>query len=1239
MTGPGSDHLSRFLRFFIERPVVVVVVAFIAVVAGVIASPFESDLGLPRDPVPVDALPDLGENQQIVFTEWPGRSPQDVEDQIGYPLSSALMGISGVKTVRSSSMFGFSSIYLIFEEGTEFYWARSRVLEKLASLPMETLPDDVQPTLGPDATGLGQVFWYTLEGHSPDGEPVGGWDLGELRTIQDWQVRQALLSVPGVSEIASVGGFVQEYQIEVDPDALRAHGLTLEQVYAAVRGANLDVGAQTIEINRVEYVVRGVGFLRNVDDIERTVIRLHGERPVTVGQIAHVSVGPAPRRGLLDKAGTEAVGGVVVVRHGANPMAAISAVKEKIAQISPGLPRRQLEDGTISQVTLVPFYDRSGLIQETIGTLDHALRGEILVTIVVVLAMVMHLRSSLLIAGLLPLSVLMCFVAMRRFGVEANIVALSGIAIAIGTLVDMGVVVCENIFRSLRERAPGEDTITVVVSATREVAGAVLTAVTTTVVSFLPVFTMIGAEGKLFRPLAFTKTFALIAALFVALLLIPALARVLFTARRLELPPRVGSWLNRLVLGAAVVTLARFWAPLGETGGLFVNLVFVALLVGGVLAVFVWYRRSYRGLLEWSLQNKGAFLSLPVGVMLLGMLAWLGVGPLTSRLPDPLRESRLVRGAEATFPGLGQEFMPPLDEGSFLFMPTTMPHASIGAAHEILRQQDLAIGSLPEVESVVGKIGRVESALDPAPVSMVETIINYFPEYRRDARGRLPRYRFDDDAVEELRDFEGELVLAPDGRSYRTRGSFLRDEAGHPIESRRGRPWRNWRVALDPGINPGRAAWPGVRNPEDIWDEISRVARVPGSTGAPRLQPIAARQVMLQSGMRAPMGIKVQGPDLESLESFGLRLEELLRELPMVRREAVFADRVVGKPWLEIHPDRDALARYGIPFSRVQQVIETAIGGRVATRTVEGRERYGIRVRYPRELRDDPESIRAILVPAGVGGQVPLGQIATIRITRGPQMIRSENTFLTSYVIFDAQPGLAEVEVIESVRESLDHHIEQGSLVIPAGVSFEFEGTFKDQQRARKTLSVIVPLALVVIFLVLYLQFSSVLTTAMVFSGVFLAWSGGFMLLWLMAQPGFLDFPVFGVSLAEIFHIQPYHLSVAVWVGFLALFGIATDDGVIMATYLDQSFRERRPRTREEVRQATLSAAARRIRPCLMTTATTVLALLPVLSSQGRGADVMVPMALPSIGGMLVVMLTTILVPVLYAAREERGLV
>lgn len=1236
MSGAPDDRFARLLRFFVERPVVVLVLVVLGVLAGLRAAPVGPDFGLPDDPVGVDALPDLGENQQIVFTAWPGRSPQDIEDQIGYPLSAALMGIAGVRTVRSSSMFGFSSIYLIFEEGVEFYWARSRVLEKLASLGDGLLPEGVAPTLGPDATGLGQVFWYTLEGRGQDGQALGGFDLAELRTIQDWQVRQALNSVPGVSEVAAVGGFVQEYVVEVDPDAMRAHGVTLDEVYAAVRGANVEVGAQTIEINQVEYVVRGVGFLRDAQAIESSVVRLHKERPVTIGQVARVSVGPAPRRGLLDKAGLEAVGGVVVVRHGANARATINAVKEKIRQIAPGLPQKTLENGQVSQVTLVPFYDRTGLIDETLGTLGHALRDEILVTLVVVLALVLHLRSSMLIAGSLPLAVLMAFVAMRRFGVEANIVALSGIAIAIGTLVDMGVVVCENIHRRLGERGPGEAATDVVVAATREVATPVLTAVTTTVVSFLPVFSMVGTEGKLFRPLAFTKTFALVAALVIALFVLPACARMLFANRRFELPPRIGRWIHAMVLAVALGVLAHFWSPLGVGRSGVANFLFVALIVGVILVAFRAYQASYARILGWALRNKVAFLSVPVVVVLCGLQVWVGAPAWTAHLPDPLRHTQLVRGIEATFPGLDQEFMPPLDEGSFLYMPATMPHASIGAAREILRQQDLAIRTLPEVETVVGKLGRVESALDPAPVSMVETIINYRPEFRRGPGGEVLRYRYDRATDAVALDFDGNEVFAPDGLAYRVRGSFARDAQGRLIADRRGQPWRDWRRPLDPALNPGRAAWPGIADPDGIWDEIERVARVPGSTSAPRLQPIAARQIMLRSGMRAPMGIKLHGPDLESLERFGEEIESLLKRQPQLRAETVFAERVIGKPWLEIEPDRAALSRYGVAFAQVQGIIETAIGGKVATRTVEGRERFAVRVRYPRELRNDPESIAAILVPTASGEQIPLGQLTSIRITRGPQLIRSEDTFLTSYVTFDAQPGSSATTVVGELSRALDQKIRAGELVVPAGVSFAFEGSFKDEQRARRTLLVIVPVALAVIFLVLYLQFSSVSTTAMVFSGVFLAWSGGFLLLWLYSQSGFADFSVFGASLADVFNVQKTNLSVAVWVGFLALFGIATDDGVIMATYLDSSFRDRNPSNREEVRAATLGAATRRIRPCLMTTATTILALLPVLSSDGRGADVMVPMALPAVGGMLVVILTTLLVPVLYASREER---
>jgi Cu(I)/Ag(I) efflux system membrane protein CusA/SilA len=513
--------MDRLIRFCLENKLVVGLLALVVIGWGIMVAPFDWHLtGLPRDPVPVDAIPDIGENQQIVFSEWPGRSPQDVEDQISYPLTAALLGIPGVKTVRSFSMFGFSIVYVIFEDGIEFYWSRSRLLEKLSSLPVESLPAGVVPRLGPDATALGQVFWYTLEGRDEEGRPAGGWSLEELRSIQDWHVRYALMAAGGVSEVASVGGYVREYQIDVDPDAMRAANVSLSEVVDAVRMANRDVGARSIEVNRVEYVIRGLGFVREIADLENAVVKVHDHVPIYVKNVAHVTEGPAPRRGALDKEGTEAVGGVVVVRYGANPLAVIKNVKAKIAEIAPGMPQKTLSDGTTSRVTVVPFYDRSGLIHETLDTLKSALFHQILVTVIVVLVMMLRLRSSLLVSALLPVAVLLCFIAMRTFGVDANIVALSGIAIAIGTMVDMGVILIENISRKLDEADVGASSLEVVYRATREVGGAVLTAVATTVISFLPVFTMTAAEGKLFKPLAFTKTFALLAAVLLALTLL-----------------------------------------------------------------------------------------------------------------------------------------------------------------------------------------------------------------------------------------------------------------------------------------------------------------------------------------------------------------------------------------------------------------------------------------------------------------------------------------------------------------------------------------------------------------------------------------------------------------------------------------------------------------------------------------------------------------------------------------------
>ncbi len=1290
--GEKISFLDRIVRFCLENKLVVALIVLVTVVWGVIVAPFEWDVGgLPRDPVPVDAIPDIGENQQIVFTEWEGRSPQDVEDQVTYPLTVSLIGVPGVKTVRSYSFFGFSSIYVIFSEDVEFYWSRTRVLEKIKSLPAGTLPGDVQPAMGPDATSLGQIFWYTLEGRDPDGNPAGGWDLNELRTIQDWQVRYSLLSAGGISEVASIGGYVKEYQVDVDPDAMRAANITLEEIFSAVRMSNIDVGARTVEVNRVEYIIRGLGFIEKVSDIEKSVIAVNDNVPIYVKDVAKVSLGPALRRGALDKGGAEACGGSVVVRYGFNPLEAIKNVKEKIVEISPGLPTRAVIDYgkttrteiesfaascgfkafkdtqlnqddwlkwlltnsrddwpawiNTSHVTVIPFYDRSGLIYETLGTLSTALTEEILVTIIVVIVLVMHLRSSILISALLPMAVLMCFIAMKTFGVEANIVALSGIAIAIGTMVDMGIIMCENILKHLDEAYPDENSLEVIFRATREVSGAVLTAVSTTIVSFLPVFTMIGAEGKLFKPLAFTKTFALLSSVIVALTIIPPAAHILFTAeiksRRLKqiflsgvvaagvviglmlawwvglilvglggyhlaedhLHPRIRSYGKWAVVVAAAlfvgVLLSDHWLPLGPEKGLLRNFIFVGFLVGGLLSFFhIFQKFMYAPILRWCLDHKKLFLLLPVFVMLSGACAWMGVDRVFGFMPGVIRNTALWKGVSGTLPGLGKEFMPSLDEGSFLYMPTTMPHASIGEVLDVIGFQDKQISSLPEIDMAVGKLGRIDSPLDPAPLSMIETVVNYKPEYITGRDGHRINFRYD-----------------------KERGDFTRDRYGALIPDKDGWPYRQWRDH--------------IKTPDDIWREIVDAAQIPGTTSAPKLQPIAARIVMLQSGMRAPMGVKVKGPDLETIEKVSLDIERFLKKVSSVEASAVIADRIVGKPYIEIDFDREKIARYGLKIRQVQDVIEIAIGGRRVTTTVEGRERYPVRIRYLRELRDQIETLGRILVAAPDGAQIPIEQVADIHYTRGPQVIKSEDTFLVGYILFDMKPGQSEVDVVEECGRYLEEKIESGEFILPPGVSYAFAGNYENQVRSQKTLSLVMPLALFIIFLILYFQFRSAITASLVFCGILVAWSGGFLMIWLYGEPWFLDFDIFGTNMRSLFQVHTINLSVALWVGFLALFGIASDDGVVISTYLDQSFLKRRIRSYKDARVATIEAGVRRVRPCLMTTATTMLALIPVLTSTGRGSDIMVPMAIPSFGGMLLEIMTMLIVPVLYCAVKE----
>ncbi|MBU1996830.1 MAG: efflux RND transporter permease subunit [Candidatus Omnitrophica bacterium] len=1217
--------LNKLIKFFLENKLITTLFVIGIFLWGFSVMPFDVKEGaIPRNPVPVDAIPDIGENQQIVFTEWMGRSPQDVEDQVTYPLAISLQGIPGVKSIRSYSAFGFSTIYVIFDESVEFYWSRSRVIERLSSAQKE-LPDGVVPTIGPDATALGQIFWYTLEGK--------GFSLDELRSIQDWYVKYSLQSTEGISEVASVGGYVKEYQIDVDPDAMRAYGVGLQDIIMAVKRANIDVGAKTIEFNRAEYVVRSIGFIKDIKDIENIIIKTNDNVPIYVKNIAtQVHLGPALRRGALDKEGAEAVGGVVVVRYGGNPMEAIKNIKKKIGQIEPGLPTKVLADGTVSKVKIVPFYDRTKLIDETLGTLSEALTQEILITVLVILLFLMHFNSSLVVSLTLPMAVLMAFIMMKIFKVDANVMSLAGIAIAIGTIVDMGIIMCENIIKHINESKEGENALDAVYKAASEVGGAILTAIATTIVSFLAVFSMSGPEGKLFKPLAYTKSFALLGSVIIALLVVPALAHILFVKRKSPLkgikqktkgiivgvvtlmafkassilgagillyglyilfgeriPAQIKSvflkYSNWIAIGLVLIVLTTNWMPLGFGKGFILNLTFVGVGIFGIIYFFFKFMEYYPKILMHFLERKKLFFMIPLSIVVFGMVIWLGfakvISPLTGALSKiGIKESAILRIWPASalnhaFPGIGKEFMPPLDEGSYLFMPTTMPHASIGEVLDVLQKQDIRISQIPEVESVVGKLGRVESPLDPAPISMIETVISYKPEF-------------------------GEK---------------------DPKTGRRPRLWREH-----------------IKTPDDIWREILKAGEVPGTTSAPKLQPIAARIVMLQSGMRAPMGVKILGKKLEELEDVGFQIEKFLKEVPGIEASAVIADRIVGKPYLEFNIDREKSARYGVNIQDVQNVVEVAIGGMKLTTTVEGRERYPVRVRYPRELRDSIEELQEVLIPSNTGAQIPFSQVATLKFVRGPQVIKSEDTFLVGYVLFDKKSDVADVDVVNAATNYLQSKIDSGELLLPPGTSYKFAGSYENQVRSEKKLAVVLPLSLFIIFLILYFQFKRVSTTILVFSGIIVSFSGGFILIWLYAQEWFFQLPFFGDYFRQLFNMQSYNLSVAVWVGFLALFGIASDDGVVVASYLDQSFKEKKPKTISEVRAATLFAGQRRVRPCLMTTATTILALLPILTSTGRGSDVMIPMALPAVGGMSIELITLFMVPIGYCWLKEREL-
>lgn len=1051
--------LERLIEWSAQNRLLVILMTLLLAVAGTWAA-FQT---------PVDAIPDLSDVQVIIKTEYPGQGPQIVEEQVTYPLASAMLSVPYAKTVRGYSMFGTSFLYVIFEDGTDMYWARSRVLEYLNQVS-GTLPASAKPAIGPDATGVGWVYQYSLV------DTTGQHDLSELRSLQDFFLKYELQAVEGVAEIATIGGFQKQYQVVVDPQRLAAYGITVPQVRMALERSNRDVGGRLLEMGEREYIVRGKGYLRGMDDIRQIPLKAASGTALTIADVATVQLGPEIRRGIADKNGVgEVVGGIVVMRYGENAQAVIDRVKARLDELAPGLP---------PGVQVVEEYDRSALIQRAVGTLTTQIWEEMLVVALIVIVFLLHVRSAFVALITVPVGILASLLIMYLLGINANIMSLGGIAIAIGVMVDASLVMVENAHKHI-ERArehsgrdlANDERIRAVIDAAKEVGPSLFFSLLIVTVSFLPIFTLQQVEGRMFRPLAFTKTFAMAAASLLAVTIVPALM-VLFVKGKIR-PEQQNP-------------LARFFI------------------------------RAYRPVIRWTLRHPVAVVATAAVLLVLTLL--------------PVQRLMLGR-AYVPFPQIGSEFMPPLNEGDILYMPTTLPGVSPQKAKELLQQTDRIIASFPEVERVFGKVGRAETATDPAPLSMIETTI----------------------------------ILKP------------RDQ---------------WRDGM-------------------TWDrlvrELNGAIQIPGLTNAWTM-PIKTRTDMLATGIKTPVGIKVSGPDLRTLETIGTQIEAVLRPTPGTL--SVYAERVMGGTFLDIDIDRLEAARYGLTTGDVQDVIASAIGGMNVTTTVEGLERYPVNVRYPRDLRDDLPSLRQVLVPTPSGAQIPLGQVATFTLTDGPPMIKSENARPNAWIYVDLEQGVDLGTYVQDARKVIDEQV-----TLPAGYALKWSGQFEYLERANRRLQVLIPITLAIIFLLLFLHFKNVWETTILMVTLPFAVVGA---VWLMAA---LDF----------------NMSIAVGVGFIAVAGLAAETGVVMQVYLDEAVkRYRREGTLtspQRLDAALEEGAVDRVRPKLMTVFTTLIGLLPIMLGTGTGAEVMRRIATPMVGGLVSsTLLTLLVIPAIYALVQRRRL-
>ena len=1001
---------------------------------------------------PVDAIPDLSDVQVIIKTTFPGQAPQVVEDQVTYPLTTAMLSVPKAKTVRGYSFFGDSFVYVIFEDGTDLYWARSRVLEYL-SQASERLPAEASPALGPDATGVGWVYEYALVDRS------GQHDLSELRSIQDWFLKYELQTVPGVSEVATVGGMVQQYQVVVKPDALRAYGLPLSKIRSAIQAGNREVGGSVIEMGEAEYMIRATGYLESIEDLAAIPLGMNATgTPVRLADVAEIRLGPQLRRGIAELNGEgEVVGGIIVMRSGENALKTIEGVKARLAELQKSLPEG---------VEVVETYDRSALINRAVDTLEQKLLEEFIVVVLVCALFLFHFRSSLVVILSLPLGILAAFIVMDLQGLNANIMSLGGIAIAIGAMVDAAIVMIETVHKKLEkpenESRPRWDVVT---DAAVEVGPPLFFSLLIITLSFLPVFTLQAQEGRMFAPLAFTKTYAMAAAAGLSVTLVPVLMGYFIRGR----------------------IVAEHRNPLNR--------------------VLIWLYRPLVGMV-----TRMPVVVLAVSVLIVAVGFW------------PLKH-------------LGSEFMPDLDEGDLMYMPTTFPGISIGKAQQLLQQTDKLIKTVPEVESVFGKIGRAETATDPAPLAMIETVIRFKP----------------------------------------------REE------------WREG-VTMD-----------------DIRAELDARVKLPGVTNA-WVYPIKTRIDMLATGIKTPVGIKVAGPDLQVIQGLGQDIEEILGDLPGTA--SVFSERVAGGRYVTVDIQRDQASRYGLNIQDVQEVVTTAIGGMNVTETVEGLERYPVNIRYPRETRDSLQKLKELAVITPMGQQIPLEAVADISIQDGPPMIKSENARLNGWVFVDiADSDLG--SYVARARQAVDEHLD-----LPPGYSLQWSGQFEYMQRAKERLALVVPVTLVVILLLLFLSFRNLVEVLIIMGTLPLALVGGFWLLWVLG----------------------YNLSVAAGVGFIALAGVAVEIGVVMLVYLKQALARQaeearaqgRGLSRDDLQKAVVEGALMRVRPIMMTVATIVIGLLPIMLGSGTGSEVMRRIAAPMVGGMIsATLLTLAVIPAVFLVWQS----